>query len=192
MTWSARASSGSGMVRPSALAVFVLRANAIFCHLLHREVGRLIPLEDAAGVDANLAVSISNRGHLTIVKCRSRPSAVPETFLLQPLNLALVTLTKSAFALGVVQQSAGVWPLRFRRDDWCRGQEYGGHHGDGERLRDELASSHWVPLWPRAEPYHRGCVCASQQFLSVEDRSGSRAVNLRTSICFPVCPQKMG
>jgi hypothetical protein len=36
----------------------------------------------------------------------------------------------------------------------------------------------------------RGLCCASQQILGVEDRFGSKAVNLRLSISLPVHPRK--
>ena len=45
----------NGTVRPSALAVFRLISRASFDGLFHRQIGGLLALENAAGVDAYLA-----------------------------------------------------------------------------------------------------------------------------------------
>ena len=45
ITSSARASSVGGMVRPRALAVFILMASSNFCRMLNRHVSRVGPLQ---------------------------------------------------------------------------------------------------------------------------------------------------
>ena len=60
ITSSARPSSESGTVRPSALAVLRLMISSTLVGLLHRQVGRLLALEDAAGVDADQTVRLRN------------------------------------------------------------------------------------------------------------------------------------
>ena len=60
ITSSARASSGSGNVRPSALAVLRLMTNSTFGRLHDRQVGGLFALENPAGIDAGQTISIGN------------------------------------------------------------------------------------------------------------------------------------
>ena len=54
ITSSARPSSGSGTVSPSALAVLRLMTSSIFVDCYDRQVGWLLALENPAGVDAGL------------------------------------------------------------------------------------------------------------------------------------------
>src|SRR6476469_1329749 len=56
---SARASSVGGIARPSSLAVFRLMTVSYFGRRLHRQVGRLLALEDAIDVACRTAVLIS-------------------------------------------------------------------------------------------------------------------------------------
>jgi hypothetical protein len=60
MTSSASASSLSGMLRPSALAVFILITNSNRAGLLDRQIGGLGAFEDLAGVDTDLAIAIAD------------------------------------------------------------------------------------------------------------------------------------
>ena len=62
ITWSARASSVGGTVRPSALAVVRLMISSTFVALLHRQVGRFLALENSAGVDADLSEQVRKTG----------------------------------------------------------------------------------------------------------------------------------
>ena len=64
ITSSARPSSESGTVRPSALAVLRLMTSSTLVDLLDRQVGRLLALENPAGVDADLTVSVRNAGSI--------------------------------------------------------------------------------------------------------------------------------
>src|SRR5262245_61760790 len=50
ITRSARPSNGSGMARPRVLAVFRLMTSSTLGGLLNWEIGRLLPLENPAGV----------------------------------------------------------------------------------------------------------------------------------------------
>ncbi len=59
ITSSARALSVAGMSRPSALAVCRLMTNSKTVGLHHRQVGGLLTLENAGGVDADLAKPFS-------------------------------------------------------------------------------------------------------------------------------------
>ena len=56
------ASSVGGTVRPSVLAVLRLMIELELRRLLDRQVGRLLALENSAGVDAGLTVSIVQIG----------------------------------------------------------------------------------------------------------------------------------
>ena len=56
ITSSARASSVGGTLMPSALAVFRLMTSSNLVGCTHRQVRRLLALENPAGVDAGLAV----------------------------------------------------------------------------------------------------------------------------------------
>ena len=58
ITSSARASSVGGTSRPSALAVFEIDDQLELGRLQDRQVGRLRALENAAGVDAGLAIRV--------------------------------------------------------------------------------------------------------------------------------------
>ena len=60
ITSSARPSSVSGTVRPSALAVLRLMISSTFVACCDRQVGWLLALENAAGVDAGLTVRVRN------------------------------------------------------------------------------------------------------------------------------------
>ena len=62
ITSSARASSVGGTSRPSALAVFRLMTSLVLGRRLHRQVGRLLALEDAIDVAGRAAILI-NRMH---------------------------------------------------------------------------------------------------------------------------------
>ena len=58
ITSSARASSDGGTSRPSALAVLRLMTSSILVRRLHRQVGRLLALEDAIDVARRAPVLI--------------------------------------------------------------------------------------------------------------------------------------
>ena len=62
ITSSASASSVGGTVRPSALAVLRLITNSNLVGCMDRQVGRLLALENAAGIDAGLAVRFGKAG----------------------------------------------------------------------------------------------------------------------------------
>ena len=64
ITSSARASSDGGTSRPSALAVLRLITSSNLVGCMHRQVGRLLALEDATGIDAGLLVDIEDAGSL--------------------------------------------------------------------------------------------------------------------------------
>ena len=64
-----------GTSSPSAFAVFRLRTSAEFHRLLHREVGRFLALEDAAGVVADETQRVPETGsvaHQTAPTAKSR------------------------------------------------------------------------------------------------------------------------
>ena len=65
------ASSVGGTVRPSALAVLRLMTSSNLVGLLDRQVGRLLALENPAGIDADLTIRIRNAG------CRSSSGRRP-------------------------------------------------------------------------------------------------------------------
>ena len=83
ITSSARPSSVSGTVRPSALAVLRLMISSTLVDLLDRQVGRLLAVENAAGVDADqteafriiasVAHQAAGRGELAISGRSSAP-----------------------------------------------------------------------------------------------------------------------
>ena len=58
ITSSARASSVRGTSRPSALAVLRLITSSNLVGCTHRQIGRLLALEDPTDIDAGLAISI--------------------------------------------------------------------------------------------------------------------------------------
>ena len=62
ITSSARASSVGGTSRPSALAVLRLMHQLELGRLHDRQVGRLLALENSAGIDAGLTVASPNVG----------------------------------------------------------------------------------------------------------------------------------
>ena len=62
ITSSARPSSGSGTVMPSALAVLRLMIISTLVDLLDRQVGRLVALENAAGVAAGETKGVGRAG----------------------------------------------------------------------------------------------------------------------------------
>ena len=62
ITSSARASSVGGTLRPSALAVLRLMTSSNLVGCPHRQVGRLLALEDAAGIDADLTKHLGDVG----------------------------------------------------------------------------------------------------------------------------------
>ena len=62
ITSSARASSDGGTSRPSALAVLRLIDELEFHRLLHRQVGRFLALEKAAGIVADQAERVAETG----------------------------------------------------------------------------------------------------------------------------------
>ena len=64
ITSSARASSDGGTVRPSALAVLRLIDQLVLGRRLHRQVGRLLALEDAIDVAGRAPVLVdSDQAH---------------------------------------------------------------------------------------------------------------------------------
>ena len=62
ITSSARPSSVSGTVEAERLGGLEIDDQLDFGGLLHRQVGRLLALEDAAGVDADHAIQVCNAG----------------------------------------------------------------------------------------------------------------------------------
>ena len=62
ITSSARASSVGGTSRPSALAVLRLMTSSNLVGCMHRQVGRLLALEDAADIDAGLTIAVGDAG----------------------------------------------------------------------------------------------------------------------------------
>ena len=62
ITSSARASSDGGTLRPSALAVLRLIDQLVLGRRLHRQVGRLLALEDAIDVAGRAAVLVDQIG----------------------------------------------------------------------------------------------------------------------------------
>ena len=62
ITSSARASSVGGTVEAERLGGLEVDDQLELGRLLHRQVGRLLALEDTAGVDADLAIEVSDAG----------------------------------------------------------------------------------------------------------------------------------
>ena len=65
MTSSARPSSGSGIVKPSVLAVFMLMISSTFTACCTGKIGRLLALENPARVDADKTIHIDKVGAVT-------------------------------------------------------------------------------------------------------------------------------
>ena len=103
ITSSARASKVGGTSRPSALAVFRLTTELILGRMLHRQVGRPCPLEDAVDIDSGLAVLVQNVGSIpdqaagsNELASRADDTAVGFNGIILPLLVEPVAMASSA------------------------------------------------------------------------------------------------
>jgi len=65
ITSSVRPSSGSGILRPNALAVFRLITRSKFGRLHHRQIAGSLTLENTSGINACFAVRVALIGAVT-------------------------------------------------------------------------------------------------------------------------------